>query len=148
MTTLSTPPNAVTATAATPVKTTRNRTKKVPVSPNNVDADGNLLLSVGARLKLTQDQQDALRRSFNEKLSQPTNTTRHGITTVTHQVSNLEAELGMDRLTFASLVSSRESHPLPLVLRLQRVLEVELVSEDQILAAASSYVDHLRTNYW
>jgi hypothetical protein len=99
-------------------------------------------------LKLTQEQQDALRRSFNEKLSQPTNTNRHGLTVTTHQISNLEAELGMDRLTFSSLIASRESHPLPVVLRLQRVLEVPLVTEEQILQACQSYIQHLKTNYW
>jgi hypothetical protein len=130
-------------TTATAIKT-----KKVPTSPDNLDPDtGNLLLSVGCRLKLTADQQDSLRKSFNAKLLQPT-TVSNSVTVVTHKASTVEAELGMDRLTFASVVASRESHVLPLILRLQRVLEVPLVSEDQIRSATESYIRHLKENYW
>lgn len=117
---------------------------------NNEIAPGVLALQYGARLRLTESQRDALRSAFNQKLAEVETTVsgRGGLGVTTAKRSNVEAELGMDRVTFTSLIASRESHALPVILRLQRVLGVELVTRDQLNAAYGSYVKHLEENYW
>jgi hypothetical protein len=102
-------------------------------------------LQIGSRLKLTAEQREQLKAAFIAS------TTAHsapvegrGISVATAVRSSVESELGLDRLTFSSLISSRESIALPLVLRLQRVLGVNLVSEKSLKDAFSSYVGYLK----
>ena len=108
-------------------------------------------LQFSSRQRLTDEQRDALRAAFNEKLAaaEPETTGRGGsIRVQTNRISNLEGELGMDRITFSSLIASRESHSVPVLLRLQRVLGVELVTEADFRASFDSYLEHLRREYW
>lgn len=117
---------------------------------SNEIAPGVLALQYSARLRLTEEQRGALRDAFNAKLNQTEAPAqgRGGIGVVTHKTSTVEAELGMDRVTFSSLIASRESHALPVVLRLQRVLGVELVSKQMIQTTFKDYLKHLEEAYW
>ena len=108
-------------------------------------------LQFSSRQRLTDEQREALRLAFNEKLvaAEPETTGRGGAIRVqTNRTSNLESELGMDRITFSSLIAARESHAIPVLLRLQRVLGVELVTEENFRASFDSYLDYLRKEYW
>jgi hypothetical protein len=107
-------------------------------------------LQYAGRLKLTDEQRAALRKSFNEKLNagSPETAGRGGIRVAHAHITDVEAELMMDKITFASLIGSRESISLPVCLRLQRVLQVELVTEGSLKSAFDSYLNHLRENYW
>jgi hypothetical protein len=107
-------------------------------------------LQYSGRLKLTDEQRDALRKSFNDKLNAGNPEVRGtgGIRVQTAHATPVEAALGMDKITFASLIGSRESIALPVILRLQRELGVELVTEDSLQASFKSYVSYLRENYW
>jgi hypothetical protein len=107
-------------------------------------------LQYSGRLKLTDEQRDQLRKSFNEKLNtgSPDSVGRGGIRVVHAHITDVEAAICMDKLTFASLIGSRESISLPVILRLQRELGVELVTEDSLKSSFDSYLSHLRENYW
>jgi hypothetical protein len=107
-------------------------------------------LQYAGRLKLTDEQRDALRASFNEKLNagSPEVKGTGGIRVQTAHATSVEAALGMDKITFSSLIGSRESIALPVILRLQRELGVELVTEDSLKSSFDSYVAYLRENYW
>jgi hypothetical protein len=107
-------------------------------------------LQYSGRLKLTDEQRDQLRRSFNEKLNEGSPEVRGtgGIRVQTAHATSVEASIGMDRITFSSLIGSRESIALPVILRLQRELGVELVTEDSLKASFDSYVAYLRETYW
>lgn len=107
-------------------------------------------LQYSGRLKLTDEQRDQLRASFNQKLNEGSPEVRGtgGIRVQTAHATSVEAALGMDRICFSSLIGSRESIALPVILRLQRELGVELVTEDSLRDSFASYVDHLKSTYW
>lgn len=108
-------------------------------------------IQFASRMRLTDEQRDALRDAFNTKLSEanPDTVGRGGsIRVATATASTVESELKMDRITFSSLIASRESHAMPIILRLQRVLGVELISEKELKDAFTSYATYLKREYW
>ena len=105
-------------------------------------------LQIGSRLKLTAEQREQLKTAFSAATAAHAAPVGHtGISVSTALRSSVESELGLDRLTFSSLIQSRESIALPLVLRLQRVLGVELVSEKSLKQAFAGYVNHLKDTH-
>jgi hypothetical protein len=105
-------------------------------------------IQIGCRIRLSSEQRDALKAAFlaaSTAHSAPVQ--GKGISVQTAVVSTVESELALDRLTFASLVNSRESLPLPLALRMQRVLGVELVSEAKLNQAFKGYVAHIKSQH-
>ena len=120
------------------------------VSKTNLTPDGKkLLLQYTSRLILTDEQRTALKAAFFDRLEQATKPSNNsGISVVTHIGSDVERQLGMDKLTFSSLVSSRESINIPVLLRMQRVLGVELVTKEYMQQCFKEYLDHLISNYW
>ena len=108
-------------------------------------------IQFASRMRLNDQQREALRRSFNAKLNEgnPDTVGRGGsIRVQTAHSTTIEAEIGMDKITFSSLIASRESHSMPIILRLQRVLGVELINEKELQASFDSYLAHLQREYW
>jgi len=105
-------------------------------------------IQVGVRVRLSSEQRDQLKAAFAAASAAHTAPVGNkGISVVTAVVSTVESELALDRLTFASLVNSRETLPLPLALRMQRVLGVNLVDEKKLNDAFKSYVAYLKTQH-
>jgi hypothetical protein len=113
--------------------------------PNTIPA-----LQFSSRYKLNDIQREQLRAAFNRKLNEdsPESAGRGGIRVATAHVTNIEAAIGCDKLTFASLIASRESIAIPVLLRLQRELQVEIITEKGLRESFDSYVDHLKREYW
>ena len=105
-------------------------------------------IQLTTRIRLDEGQRSALRDAF-QRTATPADTAipNRGISVLTAVRSTVEAELAMDKMTFSSLINSRESLALPLALRLQRVLGVELVSEKDLKAAYASYIAYLKDQH-
>lgn len=107
-----------------------------------------LPILVSARVRLTQDQRKALKDAYYTRKNalQPAETEGRGgvVVSTTYGGSNaLDTELGMSQVVFADLSNSRDTISLNIVLKLQRVLNVELVSREDILEACSGYCDYV-----
>ena len=58
-----------------------------------------------------------------------------------YTANQLDAELGMNAMTFSDVVNSRESIALPMVLTFQKVLGVSIVTPERLDEAYASYRD-------
>jgi hypothetical protein len=138
-------------TTATPTKTTSTRTKKpVSIQPNELP-NGNLRLQYSARLRLDDDQRRQILNAYDQLNAQlcGNQTSRTGDIVATHSNTspNLVKQLGMDRMTLTSLVASRESLPIGIVRRFERVLGVSLITEEFLRSCFDTYLAHvLREN--
>ena len=54
--------------------------------------------------------------------------------------------LGMDHMAFNNIISSKRLN-IPLALRFQKVLDVDLISEEQLRTSFESFVDYLKDEY-
>ena len=54
--------------------------------------------------------------------------------------------LGMDHMAFNNIISSKRLN-IPLALRFQKVLDVDLISEEQLRTYFESFVDYLKDEY-
>ena len=107
-----------------------------------------LPILISARVRLTQEQRRALKDAYYTRKNalQPAEPAARGglVVSTTYGGSNaLDAELGMSQVVFADLSNSRDSISLNIILKLQNVLEVELISREEILEACSNYCDYV-----
>jgi hypothetical protein len=106
-------------------------------------------IQFGGGIRLNDEQRNSLRLAFsNSTQTDSKEVEGKGISVTTHTISDIETELRMDRTTFSSLVSARTSINLPLALRLQKVLNVELITEADLRESFESFVDYLKKTYW
>ena len=54
--------------------------------------------------------------------------------------------LGMDHMAFNNIMSSKRLN-IPLALRFQKILEVKLISEQQLRISFGSFIDYLKEEY-
>ena len=140
-----------TTTTATTAKTTSTRTStrtKKPVSiQSNELPNGNLRLQYSARLRLDDDQRRLILNAWDQLNAQlcGNNYSRTGDVVASHHNSspNLVKLLGMDRMTLSSLVASRESLPIGIVRRFERVLGVSLITEEFLRSCFDTYLAHI-----
>ena len=107
-----------------------------------------LPILISARVRLTQDQRKALKDAYYTRKNalQPAETAGRGgvvVSTTSGGTNALDAELGMRQVVFADLSNSRDTISLNIILKLQNVLEVELISREDILEACESYCDYV-----
>ena len=108
----------------------------------------NLPIQLGTRVHLSEEQRAQLRAAYSTATATYSAPVEgKGISVATATRSSVDTELCMDRITFASIISSRESIAIPLALRLQRVLNVPLISERELKAAFSGYILHLKETH-
>jgi hypothetical protein len=106
-------------------------------------------LQLGSRLRLNDDQRALLRTAYQAASivdQRPIPGKGISVETARHTPS-LNAQLGMDKMTFSSLIASRDSLAIPLLLRFQEVLGVTLVTEADLKESFKSYIQHLKTNH-
>jgi hypothetical protein len=105
-------------------------------------------VQIGTRIRLNEDQRSQLRAAYAAATathSAPVD--GKGISVATATRSSLDTELCMDKITFSSLIASRESIALPLILRFQRVLGVKIIDEKELKAAFNGYVAYLKESH-
>ena len=106
-------------------------------------------LQLGSRLRLNDDQRAQLRTAYQAaSIVDQRPIPGKGISVETaHNTPSLNAQLGMDKMTFSSLIASRDSLAIPLLLRFQEVLGVTLVTEADLKESFKSYILHLKANH-
>ena len=139
----------MTTATATTATTTSTRTKKPVSIQTNELPNGNLRLQYSARFRLDDEQRRLILNAWDQKNRELCANiySRTGDVVATHHntSSSLTTQLCMDRMTFSSLVASRESLPIGIVRRFERVLGVALISETFLRSAFNDYLNHVLT---
>ena len=136
-----------TATKTTTRRTTTARAKAPVVTHSNELPNGHLRLQYSTRLRLDDEQRRQILNAYDELNAQlcGNQTSRTGDIVATHSNSSpdLVKQLCMDRITLSSIVSSRESLPINIVRRFERVLGVSLITEEFLRSCFDTYLAHI-----
>ena len=103
------------------------------------------------RVRLNDEQRDTLRRAhnrFRHQFAQPAKTpvlagstlqveTQHGTP------ASAYAQEGLSDLVISDILGSRETISLPIILKLERLLDVKVVTREDLDKAFSGYLDYL-----
>ena len=109
--------------------------------------DGPLPVLVSARVRLTRDQREQVKEAYyalKNAVCQPVAVSNHTGLQVETQMSSqdLDKKLGMSSLVFSDICASRDSLSLGIVLKIQKVLGVDILSKEDLLASCQSYIDY------
>ena len=109
--------------------------------------DGPIPILCSARVRLTQEQRATLKQAYADaSRGESTVTTSDSTGTlqvVTSVASKLQNELGMSRLVVMDLLNSRDSISISLILQLQKTLNCEVITKDDVGTALQKYLDYL-----
>ena len=109
-----------------------------------------LPILISSRIRLSEEQRKTLKDAYYEKRSHhtPPAATNNltGLTTTTFtSTPNLDAELGMSALVFADLINSRDTISVSIILKLQRTLNIEVITKKELMDACKGYCEYLFT---
>ena len=110
--------------------------------------DNPLPILISARIRITDAQRKELKEAYYKRRNsiQPSESTGTGglvVATSYGGINELDKQLGFSNLVFSDLVNSRDSFNINLALKLQCVLDVELVTKQILLDACKSYIDYI-----
>jgi hypothetical protein len=115
---------------------------------------GELPILISSRVRINDQERQLLKSAYRARLesAQPAvapsvNGSSIGVVhqPVTSQV--LDTELGMGYVAFTDLVNSRDSISLPLVLKMQAALGVEVVTRERLQQSTEKYIDYVMCKY-
>ena len=118
--------------------------------PENLLPNGQLRTQFGGRIRLSDEDRLILRDAYNKarEEEQPSSTApvnASPIRTVTRwSTPNLNKALGMDDILFSQVISGRDPIQLSLILKIQAVLDVEIVSDSYLKKVFASYIKHVK----
>lgn len=150
--------SSITATNAKTGKTVlpdlnKPRRKAMPKTvKENYLPNGQLRTQFGGRIRLSDDDRKILKDAYNaarDAEAPDTQSTIPGssIRTVTRWNSpQLNKALGFDDIVFSQIVNSRDPISLGIILKIQKVLDVEIVNDKYLKAVFQSYLDHIKEN--
>ena len=107
-----------------------------------------LPILISARIRITDAQRKELKEAYYscKNAYQPAEATGTGglVVTTSYGGSNeLDKKLGFTNLVFSDLVNSRDTLNINIALKLQSVLDVELVTKDRLMEACDNYADYI-----
>ena len=107
-----------------------------------------LPILISARIRITDTQRKELKEAYYKRKNsiQPAESKGTGglvVTTIYGGINELDNQLGFSNLVFSDLVNSRDSFNINIALKLQTVLDVELVTKQVLLDACKSYIDFI-----
>ena len=110
--------------------------------------DNPLPIHISARIRITDTQRKELKEAYYKRRNsiQPSESTGTGglvVATSYGGINELDNQLGFSNLVFSDLVNSRDSFNINIALKLQTVLDVELVTKQVLLDACKSYIDFI-----
>ena len=106
--------------------------------------NGPLPILVSTRIRLNEDQRTLLRDAYHaERVRRqvPDRKTQTGISVATPGVNSLDVETGMSSMVFSDLIASRDTISIGIILKLQKVLGIEVITKKAVLDAAKNYAD-------
>ena len=113
--------------------------------------NGNLRVSIGSRMKLTEADRDALKTAYRNACEAewaetvPTPSGRLNVSTA-YSTPMLDRALGYNSFIFSQIVSSRDGIQLGIILKLQRVLGCEIINYSDLKKIFASYLSYIESN--
>ena len=100
---------------------------------------------LGCRVKLSELDRQKLKDAYRalRDAATPQAGKTPGSTVSSTTQFNLDRQLGMGSIVMSDLLGTRESIPLTTILKLQKVLNVEVVSREDLEDAAESYINYV-----
>lgn len=105
-----------------------------------------LPILISSRVRLDDNQRSVLKQAFYalRAANQPAEPARIGGSSVTTTTAyNSVQSIGVSDFVLSDLITTRESIPIVTLIKIQRLLKVEVIKPDDILKAAQSYVDYV-----
>ena len=129
-------------------------TTKTKATTTNTFADDDLKLSIliSGRMRLSQEEKATLKSTYQKIRSgyapakQPTVNGSTLTVETSYTATQLDTQLGMNNFVFSDIISSRETIPIQMVLRLQRVLGVTILTPERLAEAFQDYSNYIFTN--
>ena len=103
-----------------------------------------LPILMSCRIRLNDDQRNTLKTAFYQlrEANQPAEPARIGGSSVTTTTAyNSVQSVGLADLTLSDLITTRDSIPLVTIIKIQRLLKVEVITPSDILEASKGYID-------
>ena len=131
----------MTTTAKAPKATTRKFVK-----PDFVNEPLSTLFST--RIRLNEDERAKLKAAYNEQYNSsiPTKLPNIGGSSVSVETSygsskELDLRLGMNRICAVDIIQSRDTVALPIILKFQKVLGIQIITAERLEAAFKNYIN-------
>jgi hypothetical protein len=108
--------------------------------------DEPLPILISARVRLDNEQRRTIKDAYYEQKNQTSSTEDEttGLKTITTISTDVfDKQLGMSGLVFSDTINSRDSISLSIVLRIQRVLGVEVITKKQVMDACKNYCEYM-----
>jgi len=108
--------------------------------------DGPLPTLFSCRVRLTDEERATLKQAYQRAKAgiEPKSGGRIGgsaVSTVTQY--NVDTQLGFPSVVVSDILSSRDSIAAAVVIKLQKVLGVEVITSKRLLDAAKGYIDYI-----
>ncbi len=119
-------------------------TKTKTTTPTYVE--GKLPILISARVRLTDEQRKILKNAYYQAQTnhQPESKPVIPGSTISSSTSyNLDKTLGFDSYLFSDIINSRDTISLASLLSMSKTLGVEVITKEDIVAAANSYTDYI-----
>lgn len=111
--------------------------------------DGVLPILISARIRLNDEERASLKQAYQKARAgyapakQPS-VNGSSISVETNFVAqDLDKALGMDHYIFSDIINGRESIAISLILKIQKVLQVDIVNEERLKQACDGYISYL-----
>lgn len=121
------------------------------VKPDFVNAPLATLFST--RVRLTEDERTKLKEAYNKAYHAsftPNPSPNIGGSSIQVETQygssySLDQKLGMNRLCAVDIIQSRDSIALPIILKFQKVLGIEIISAERLEEAFKNYIQYIFT---
>jgi hypothetical protein len=111
--------------------------------------DGKLPILFSCRVRLNEDQRQTLKQAYYKQLEAeaPAQAPRIGASQVRTSTASAPAiQRKFPSIVLSDLIGTRESIPLTTIVQLQNAFGVEVLSKQELLAAAEHYLDYVLSN--
>ena len=129
---------------------TQTKTRKF-TKPNFIDEPLSTLFSTRVRLteeeraKLKEAYNNAYNSTFTAKPSPPIGGSSVSVSTSYGASRELDIKLGMARLAAIDIIQTRDTVPLPIILKMQKVLDIEIITASRLEEAFQNYLAYVFT---
>ena len=111
-----------------------------------------LSILYSCRIRLTEDERQTLKQAY--KLAKEREITEGApvmpgtsirVVSASLTGDSVDQQLGMSQVLVIDLLNSRDSIHVPLLIKIQRVLGVEIVTKKRLMDTSKSYIDFILT---
>lgn len=107
-----------------------------------------LPILVSTRIRLSKEQREQVKQEYyklKNELCVPVSTSTHtGLAVETRMTDHeIDKRMGMSSLVFSDVIASRDSLSIGVVLKIQRALDIELITEKDLLSACKNYINYV-----